>query len=89
MNRFLESNGSNQKIWIKLSIISVFTAMFKKRRMVAKNKHHILKEPGLIPWGMGFLDDSSISSRKMTAMKMRPNLGHFGTKRIKGSIKYF
>ena len=51
--------------------------------MVAKNKHHIRKEHGLTPSGMGFPRDSSISSRRIITMKMRQNLRHFGTKRVK------
>ena len=51
--------------------------------MVAKNKHHIQKQHGPKPWGMGFSGDSSISSRKIITIKIRQNLGHFDTKKIK------
>ena len=50
--------------------------------MLPKNKHHIRKEHGLKSWGMDFPGDSKISSRKIITMKMRQNLGHFGTKRV-------
>ena len=50
---------------------------------VAKNKHHIRKEHGPKPWGMGSSGVSLISSRKIITMKMRQSLGHFGTKRVK------
>ena len=60
----------------------VLTAIFKKWRTSAQNKHHISKDLGPKPWDMGFLSDSSISSRKIITMKMLQDLGHFGTKRV-------
>ena len=57
--------------------------MFKKWRMLAKSKHHIWKEHGLKLWDMAFPGDSSIFSRKIVTMKIRQDLGHFSTKRVK------
>ena len=52
--------------------------------MLAKDKHHIRrKEHGPEAWGTDFATDPSISFRKIITMKMRLNLGHFGTKRVK------
>ena len=55
--------------------------------MVAKNKHHIRKEHGLKLWGIEFHGNSLIFSRKIIRMKMRQNLGYFGTKRVNFSRK--
>ena len=74
------------KNWIKTIIFFVFfalTAIFKKLPILSKNKHHTRKKHGPKPWVMDFPGDSSISSRKIIKTKMRQNLGHFDTKRIK------
>ena len=57
---------------MKIRIFFVFfpplTAIFKKWRMLAAKKHHIQKEHGPKPWGMGFPGDSSISSGNIITM---------------------
>ena len=64
-------------------LFSVLTAIFKKWRMISANKQHILKQHGAKPKGMDFPGDSSIFSKKIITIKMRQNLGNFGTKRVK------
>ena len=81
--------GSEWKIfknWIKIRIFFLFFRLnryIKKKRMLAKNKYYVRKKHGPKPYGMNLPDESSISSRKIITMKMRQNLGHFGTNRVK------
>ena len=72
--------NQNQKFF---RFFFVLSAILKKWRMLAKNKHNIRKGHGPKPWDMRFPGDLSISSRKIITMKMRQTLGHFGTKRVK------
>ena len=54
-----------------------FLEPFKKFFLIQRKVRNIL-------FIMDFPEDSSISSKKTITMKIRKNLGHFGTEQVKG-----